>query len=103
MATRLSAPVARRAALPLTAADAEALARLGPGTAERAALDRLLPVPTPADATESVVLHSLVELALARVLEEAEAEGYHQLAAERDDAEARRIARRRRPGWAGDR
>lgn len=69
---------------------------------QRAALMRLLPEDLPEDISESALLHVLLEVALARVREDAEAAGYAELALQGDSENRRRVARRRKPGWADD-
>ena len=104
MVTRFDQPVVRRPVLPLTARDEHDLALLRADTAEREALQRLLDDAVPADASEGMLLHALLEVALRRVREEAEAIGYAELARQREATatDRRSIARRRPPSWAAE-
>ncbi|MBV9097267.1 MAG: hypothetical protein JO079_04330 [Frankiaceae bacterium] len=104
MATRFDQPVVRRPALPLTARDERDLATLRRETPEREALARLAGEAVPADASEGLLLHTLLAVALARVREEVEANGYAELAAQRtgEASERRAVARRRPPSWANE-
>jgi hypothetical protein len=102
MAIRFAHAVVRRAQLPLTQRDLDDLAALHAPTPQRAALVRLVPEGIADQISESALLHALLELALARVREETEAAGYAELARLQDDDARRRVARRRKPGWADD-
>ena len=104
MATRFDQPVVRRPALPLTERDERDLALLRGDTPERQALARLSGTAVPASASEGLLLHMLLEIALVRVREEAEAIGYAELAEQRAarQPDRRAIARRRPPSWAAD-
>jgi hypothetical protein len=104
MATRFDQPVVRRPPLPLTAKDEQDLARLRAGTPEREALARLMDGRLPADVSESLLLHALLEVAMQRVREEAERVGYAELAEQRaaSAADDRSAARRRAPSWAAE-
>lgn len=104
MTTRFDQPVVRRPALPLTERDERDLALLRSNTPEREALARLAGETVPTDASEGLLLHTLLEVALMRVREEVEAAGYAELAAQRagSQGERRAIARRRPPSWAAD-
>ena len=59
---------------------------------------------TVGDVRESRAAHAVFEAGLAAVRQLAEAEGYEQLASEyaAEDANRRRLSRRRRPAWAAD-
>ena len=106
MARRLDQAVVRRPSLPLTASDEEQLAALRETASYRTALARLSrqEFPDDGDVRESVLLHAVFEAGLAAVRQLAEAEGYEQLANEyaAEDANRRRLSRRRRPAWAAD-
>lgn len=104
MATRFDQPVVRRPVLPLTARDEQDLALLRADTAEREALQRLVDEAVPADASEGMLLHALLEIALQRVREETEAIGYAELSRQREvtASDRRSVARRRSPSWAAE-
>ena len=71
----------------------------------RAALERLSgAVLGGGSISEAALLHAVFEAGLKAVGEAAEAAGYAELAAQRADgsADARRLARRRIPDWAGE-
>ena len=104
IATRFDQPVVRRPPLPLTAKDERYLARLRSATPEREALARLIDGRLPADVSEGLLLHALLEVAIRRVREEAEQIGYAELAEQRaaHAVEDRKAARRRPPSWAAE-
>ena len=104
MAMRLNEPARERKALPLTARDLEDLDRLRSPGPERTALASLSGSPLEGEVTESVLLHAIFTAGLRVVQEMAEASAYAQAATERRASgdEDRRIARRRRPSWAGE-
>jgi signal transduction histidine kinase len=100
MVTRLNERPVRRSTLPLTTRDLADLASLrDPGPA-RETLGHLAPggLP-PGDLTESALLHAVFEVGLRAIRERAEELSYAADAAsyEAEDAERRRIARRRPP------
>jgi hypothetical protein len=103
MSTRLNQQTVRRAGLPLTErdlADLEAI-RNAP---EREAVGRAADTELPSgDLTEAALLHAVFTAGLRALRRAMDDAGYAQLA---DDDEymdeMRRIARRRRPGWAAD-
>jgi hypothetical protein len=95
MGTRFDQPVVRRPSLPLTAEDEAFLAELRSEKVPRRALDSLLSVPLPPDASEAQLLHALLEVALNRVREARNDLGYAQLAVEYDGGKAKKAARRR--------
>jgi hypothetical protein len=105
MARRFNEPVNRRTPLPLTEHDEADLAKLrDPGPA-RTALANLAPGSLPdGDISEALLLHAVFVVGLRAVREAAEAAAYDQVAADyaAEDAERRRIARRRRPEWAAE-
>jgi hypothetical protein len=105
MARRFNEPVNRRTPLPLTERDEADLAKLrDPGPA-RTALANLVRGALPdGDISEALLLHTVFTVGLRAVREAAEAAAYDQVAADyaAEDAERRRIARRRRPEWAAE-
>jgi len=104
MAIRFDRPVVRRPALPLTERDERDLALLREDTPEREALARLAGASVPPGASEGLLLHTLLEVALLRVREEVEAIGYAEWARQRaaTETDRRAVARRRPPSWADD-
>lgn len=104
MARRMNQTVVRRPSLPLTAADEADLAVLRQESAYQRALATLSrqPMPESGEVRESVLLHAVFAAGLAAVRQLAESEGYEQLAAdyEADDADRRKLSRRRKPAWA---
>lgn len=105
MATRFGEPTRARKSLPLTERDLDDLARLRQETPERAALSRIAGVDV-IDLTESSLLHIIFVAGLHAIHEKAEEDAYAIAAAGRvasgEADELRRIARRRRPGWADE-
>jgi len=104
MSARMSEPVIRRPNLPLTAADVAELELVQQSPAHRQALTRLSPNgPDLKQSTgESVLLHAIFTTGLAAIREQAEEEGYAQLAADyqAEESERRAMSRRRPPIWA---
>jgi hypothetical protein len=105
MAVRFSSPVIRRAQVPLTREDLDALSQLD-SEEGRCMLAGLAGTPTE-KLSESAVLHALLDLGLRRVAEARAEAGYAALAADPDyhaHAEAARAHRdrRRRPAWADE-
>jgi hypothetical protein len=105
MATRLSEPARARKSLPLTERDLADLDRLRGQTPERDALAELSGVVVES-VTEAALLHMIFSAGLRAIRERAEERAYASAAADRaasgEAAEIRRIARRRRPGWADE-
>lgn len=103
MATRLNEPAKARKSLPLTERDLADLERLRGQTPERDALAELSGVVVES-VTEAALLHMIFAAGLRAIRERAEERAYASAAADRlasgEAAEVRRIARRRRPGWA---
>jgi hypothetical protein len=106
VATRFGEPTRARKSLPLTERDLDDLARLRQETPERAVLSRIAGVDV-IDLTESSLLHIIFVAGLHAIREKAEEDAYAIAAADRvasgEADELRRIARRRRPGWADER
>jgi hypothetical protein len=105
MATRLNEPAKARKSLPLTERDLADLERLRAETPERAALSDLTGVAIES-VTEAALLHMIFTAGLGAIREKAEERAYEAAAADRrasrEADESRRIARRRRPGWADE-
>jgi hypothetical protein len=103
MATRLNEPVKARKSLPLTERDLAGLERLQEESPERRALGELAGVVVES-ATEAALLHMIFAAGLQAIREKAEESAYASAGADRlasgESGELRRIARRRRPGWA---
>jgi hypothetical protein len=105
MATRLSEPAKARKSLPLTERDLADLERLREQTPERDALAELSGI-TVESVTEAALLHMIFAAGLQAIRERAEERAYASAAADQlasgEADEIRRIARRRRPAWAGE-
>ena len=105
MATRFSEPAKARKSLPLTERDLADLERLRGQTPERDALAELAGLEVES-VTEAALLHMIFAAGLRAIREKAEELAYASAAADRlasgEAAEIRRIARRRRPGWADE-
>jgi hypothetical protein len=106
MATRLNEPAKARKSLPLTQRDLSDLDRLRGQTPEREALAELVGVVFVGSVTEAALLHMIFATGLQAIREKAEERAYASAAADRlatgETDETRRIARRRRPAWAGE-
>lgn len=104
MARRISQPVARRVSLPLTDQDERELARLRDDPAYQVALAGLADddAQLTGEITESVLLHALLRIGLSAVESAAQQAGYHELAADYQLDDRRRVARRRTPAWSGE-
>jgi len=104
MARRLHEAAEVRKPLPLTNRDLEDLDRLRAPGPERIALADLSGAQLEGQVTESVLLHAVFAAGMRAVREAAEARAYGEAAVERRAAaeEDRKIARRRRPSWAGE-
>lgn len=105
MAARLNEPVKARKTLPLTEKDLADIERLRRSLPEREALSDLSGA-TVEDVTEAALLHLVFAAGLRAVREKAEERAYASAATDRlasgEADEIRRIARRRRPSWAGE-
>jgi hypothetical protein len=105
MATRLNEPARARKSLPLTERDLADLDRLRGNSPERDALSDLSGVAVES-LTEAALLHAIFAAGLRAIREKAEEHAYASAAADRlasgEADEIRRIARRRRPGWADE-
>jgi hypothetical protein len=105
VATRLSEPAKARKSLPLTERDLADLERLRGQTPERDALAELAGIEVES-VTEAALLHMIFAAGMRAIRERAEERAYFSAAADRlvsgEEAESRRIARRRRPAWADE-
>jgi hypothetical protein len=103
--SRLTEPAKTRKSLPLTEKDLADVARLRQETPEREALSEMAGIVVEGVA-EAALLHMIFEAGLRAIRERAEERAYASAAEDRlasgDTDEARRIARRRRPAWAGE-
>jgi hypothetical protein len=104
--SRLTEPVRTRKSLPLTEKDLADIARLRQETPEREALSELAGVVVAESVAEAALLRMVFEAGLRAIREKAEERAYASAAEDRlasgEADEARRIARRRRPAWAGE-
>jgi hypothetical protein len=105
MKTRMAAPPARRASLPLTERDEQELALLRESAIHRNMIAELSAAPTfPKDVSEAVMLHAVFEIGLRTVREALEEKGYAELARAQVEEEPNKYvsARRNRPTWANE-
>jgi hypothetical protein len=105
MVSRLMEPAKTRKSLPLTEQDLADIARLREATPEREALSEMVGVVVESVA-EAALLRMIFEAGLRAIREKAEERAYASAAEDRlggeEGAEIRRVARRRRPGWASE-
>ena len=106
MVSRLTEPAKTRKSLPLTEQDLADVARLRQETLEREALSEMAGIVVVEGVAEAALLHMIFKAGLHAIRERAEERAYASAAEDRlasgDTDEARRIARRRRPGWADE-
>jgi hypothetical protein len=99
-------PAKTRKSLPLTEKDLADIARLREQTPEREALSEMAGGVVVESVAEAALLRMIFEAGLRAIRERAEELAYASAAEDRrsaEDADAdRRIARRRRPAWAGE-
>jgi hypothetical protein len=99
-------PAKIRKSLPLTDQDIADIARLREETPEREALSELVGVAIVESVAEAALLRMIFEAGLLAIREKAEERAYASAAEDRaaagEAAEARTIARRRRPSWASE-
>ena len=104
--SRLADPAKTRKSLPLSEQDLVDIARLREATPEREALSELAGVVIVESVAEAALLRMIFEAGLRAIREKAEERGYASAAEDRRAGaaagEARRIARRRRPSWADE-
>ncbi len=91
-----------RKSLPLSERDLRDLSVLRRSPSHRAALADLAGSSISETSSEAAVLHAVWEAGVKAVLERVEEAGYEEMAAERDVATRKAVARRRRPGWADE-
>jgi hypothetical protein len=103
---RLTEPAKTRKSLPLSEKDLAAIARLRVETPERQALSELAGVVVVESVAEAALLRMIFEAGLRAIREKAEERAYASAAEDRlasgEAAETRGIARRRRPAWASE-
>jgi ectoine hydroxylase-related dioxygenase (phytanoyl-CoA dioxygenase family) len=106
VASRITEPVKTRKSLPLTENDLADIARLRQETPEREALSELAGIVVVESVAEAALLRMVFEAGLRAIREKAEERAYATAAEDRlangEADEARRIARRRRPTWASE-
>jgi hypothetical protein len=106
MVSRLTEPAKTRKSLPLTERDLADIARLREQTPEREALSEMVGVVVVESVAEAALLRMIFEAGLRAIRERAEERAYTSAAEDRlsggNAEENRRIARRRRPAWADE-
>jgi hypothetical protein len=104
--SRLTEPAKTRKSLPLSERDLADIARLRAEAPEREALSEIVGIVVVESVAEAALLRMIFEAGLRAIREKAEELAYASAAEDRhgsgDADEARRIARRRRPSWAGE-
>ena len=102
--SRFTEPAKARKSLPLTERDLADIARLREETPEREALSEIAGVVVVESVAEAALLRMIFEAGLRAIREKAEERAYASEAEGRlasgEADETRRIARRRRPAWA---
>ena len=102
--SRFTEPAKARKSLPLTEKDLADIARLREETPEREALSEMVGVVVVESVAEAALLRMIFEAGLRAIREKAEERAYASEAEDRlasgEADETRRIARRRRPAWA---
>lgn len=91
-----------RKSLPLSARDLSDLSVLRHSPAHRGALADLAGIRLSETSSEATVLHAIWEAGVQAVRERVEDAGYAEMAAERDPAAGKAVARRRPPTWADE-
>lgn len=104
--SRLVEPAKARKSLPLSEQDLIDIARLREETPEREALSEMAGVVIVESVAEAALLRMIFEAGLRAIREKAEERAYASAAEDRrasgEADETRRIARRRRPSWADE-
>jgi hypothetical protein len=104
--SRLAEPAKARKSLPLSEKDLADIARLREQTPEREALFEMAGVVIVESVAEAALLRMIFEAGLRAIRERAEERAYASAAEDRLTSgkveETRRIARRRRPAWASE-
>jgi hypothetical protein len=106
MVARFTEPATTRKSLPLTEKDLADIARLREETPEREALSEMAGIVIVESVAEAALLRMIFEAGLRAIHEKAEERAYASAAEDRLASggadEARRIARRRRPAWVSE-
>jgi hypothetical protein len=106
MVSRFMEPAKTRKSLPLTEKDLADIALLRQETPEREALSEMAGIVVGESVAEAALLRMIFEAGLRAIREKAEESAYARAAQDRlasgEADETRRIARRRRPGWASE-
>lgn len=106
MARRMSQRVVRRPSVPLTDVDEVEIEALRLSPEMRRALSEIAPghPALDGDVSEGVLLHAVLQAGFAALKVRVESDGYAALAQEyaTTGATRRRMARRRKPGWADE-
>ena len=104
--SRFTEPAKTRKSLPLTEKDLTDIARLREETPEREALSEMAGIVVVESVAEAALLRMIFEAGLRAIREKAEERAYASAAEDRlasgEADETRRIARRRRPSWAAE-
>ncbi len=104
MVSRFTEPAKTRKSLPLTEKDLADIARLREESPEREALSEMTGIVVVESVAEAALLRMIFEAGLRAIREKAEERAYASAAEDRlaggEADEAHRIARRRRPAWA---
>ena len=104
--SRFTEPAKTRKSLPLTEKDLTDIARLREETPEREALSEMAGIVVVESVAEAALLRMIFEAGLRAIREKAEERAYVSAAEDRlasgEANETRRIARRRRPSWAAE-
>lgn len=104
--SRLTEPAKVRKSLPLTERDLADIARMREDTPEREALSEMAGIVVVESVAEAALLRMIFEAGLRAIREKAEERSYASAAEDRlasgEADETRRIARRRRPAWASE-
>ncbi len=102
--SRFTEPAKTRKSLPLTEKDLADIARLREETPEREALSEMVGIVVVESVAEAALLRMIFEAGLRAIREKAEERAYASAAEDRlasgEADETHRIARRRRPPWA---
>ena len=104
MAARIQSPVKQRKSLPLTAENEAEIVKVLQTTSYQQALEELSGRKIiDMDLSTAAVMHAIFEVGISAVRQQAEREGYAQIAmsmASPDSREQRKVARRRQPAWS---
>ena len=104
MAARIQSPVKQRKSLPLTAENEAEIVKVLQTSSYQQALEELSGRKIiDMDLSTAAVMHAIFEVGISAVRQQAEREGYAQIAASMvslDSREQRKVARRRQPAWS---